>query len=102
MVDRSALTPHALDAGLRLLHDWSLENGAIVRHATAPTFTTAIAWVVAIADLAEAAQHHPDIDIRWRTVTLRLSTHDVDAITALDIELAAQIDAVLDQSKIGP
>lgn len=86
----------ALDAALRRLPDWRVKEGAIVRSVTAPTFTTGIAWVVAIADLAEAAQHHPDIDIRWRTLTLRLSTHDVGSITERDTELAAKIDAIID------
>ena len=91
-----ALTPAELNAALQGVTQWRVEDGALERRVTAPTFTQAIAWVVEIADLAEAAQHHPDIDIRWRTVTLRLSTHEVGAITELDIDLAARIDAVVD------
>lgn len=91
-----ALSADELQVALHALAHWRLEGDAIVREVNAPTFRQAIAWVVAIGNLAEAAQHHPDIDIRWRTVTLRLSTHDVGAITALDTDLAAQIDAVVD------
>lgn len=89
------LTSLELDDAVRRLPEWRVEDGALVRRLTASTFTEAIAWVVEIADLAEAEQHHPDIDIRWRTVTLRLSTHDVGAITALDVELATRIDAIV-------
>lgn len=90
-----AVTPEELVDALRRLSDWRVEDDALVRRVTAPTFAEAIAWVVEIADLAEAEQHHPDIDIRWRTLTLRLSTHDVGAITALDVDLAARIDAIV-------
>jgi 4a-hydroxytetrahydrobiopterin dehydratase len=48
-----------------------------------------------VAEIAEARNHHPDIDIRWRTVTFRCSTHSKGGITDLDIELAEQIDHVL-------
>lgn len=95
MDEIAPLTPNELDAALRSLPHWSREGDAIVRRLTAPTFTHAIAWVVEIADLAEAEQHHPDIDIRWRAVTLRLSTHQVGAITARDVDLARRIDAVI-------
>jgi 4a-hydroxytetrahydrobiopterin dehydratase len=48
-----------------------------------------------VAFLAEAASHHPDIDIRWRKVSLALTTHDAGGLTAKDFELAAQIDEIL-------
>lgn len=54
----------------------------------------AIAWVVAIADAAESMNHHPDIDIRWRTLHLSLSTHSAGCLTELDVELASAIDGI--------
>lgn len=69
-----------------------------MRRATAPSFMAAIAWVVAVAEAAERADHHPDIDIRWRTVTFVLSTHDVGGITSLDVELARVIGGIVDTS----
>ena len=42
--------------------------------------------------LAEAANHHPDLDIRWRTVAVALSTHDAGGLTGLDLSMAASID----------
>ena len=47
-----------------------------------------------VGELAEAADHHPDIDIRWDTVTLRLCTHSAGGLTENDLALAAQIDAL--------
>ena len=52
-------------------------------------FAGALAFVNAVGALAEAADHHPDIDIRWDTVTLRLSTHSAGGLTEKDLALAA-------------
>ena len=57
-------------------------------------FQAAVAFVVRVGFLAEAADHHPDIDIRWNKVTLVLSTHSEGALTEKDTALAAQIDAL--------
>jgi 4a-hydroxytetrahydrobiopterin dehydratase len=51
-----------------------------------------VAFVVRVGFLAEAADHHPDIDVRWNKVTLVLSTHSEGALTEMDVALAAQID----------
>jgi 4a-hydroxytetrahydrobiopterin dehydratase len=77
------------------LTDWRREGNAIVRTAKLPSFPAAIEVVRAVAEIAEARNHHPDIDIRWRTVTFRCSTHSQGGITGLDIELAGEIDRVL-------
>jgi 4a-hydroxytetrahydrobiopterin dehydratase len=57
-------------------------------------FAGALAFVNAVGALAEAADHHPDIDIRWDTVTLRLSTHSAGGLTENDLALAKEIDAL--------
>ena len=77
------------------LTDWERDGDAIVRTAKLPSFPAAIEAVRAVAEIAEARNHHPDIDIRWRTVTFRCSTHSAGGITGQDIELAAEIDRVL-------
>lgn len=56
-------------------------------------FAAALAFVNRVGGLAEEANHHPDIDIRWNKVTLRLSTHNCGGLTDLDFDLAARIDA---------
>jgi 4a-hydroxytetrahydrobiopterin dehydratase len=56
-------------------------------------FRAAIAFVNSVAKIAENAQHHPDIDIRWNRVTLALSTHSAGALTSRDFDVARQIEA---------
>lgn len=77
------------------LTDWQRDGDAIVRTVKLPSFPAAIEAVRAVAEIAEARNHHPDIDIRWRTVTFRCSTHSEGGITDQDIELAEEIDRVL-------
>ncbi len=75
---------------------WQVEDGRLVRDVEAPTFPAAIEWVVMIAQAAEALDHHPDIDIRWRRLHLELSTHSSGGrITDLDVALAERIDAIV-------
>ncbi len=77
------------------LDGWRRDGDSIVRTAELADFPAAIEAVRRIADLAEARDHHPDIDIRWRTLTLRCSTHSDGGITAKDVELAGEINGVL-------
>jgi 4a-hydroxytetrahydrobiopterin dehydratase len=82
-------------AALRtLLPAWSVQDEALVKHLRFEKFRTAIEFVQRVADLAEAADHHPDIDIRYTTVRLLLTTHDAGGLTALDVDLARKIDAL--------
>ena len=74
---------------------WAVEKGALVRTYEAPHFIRGITFVEQLSKVVEAADHHPDIDIRWRKVTLRFITHDAgNKITALDTRLAAECDLV--------
>ncbi|WP_204014833.1 4a-hydroxytetrahydrobiopterin dehydratase [Sphaerimonospora thailandensis] len=75
--------------------DWRRDGDTIRRTVVAPDFRTAIAIVNDIAEQAEAMNHHPDIDIRWRTLHLALTTHDEGGLTDLDFTLAARIDAIV-------
>lgn len=73
---------------------WDLVDGTLVTTVECPSFAAALDFVVAVGRLAEEADHHPDIDIRWRTVRLVLVTHDAGGITRLDLEMARAIDAL--------
>jgi 4a-hydroxytetrahydrobiopterin dehydratase len=73
---------------------WSREGDELVKVVKRKDFVEAIKFVNELADLAEAANHHPDIAISWNTVTLRLSTHDAGGLTQLDLDLAGQIDGL--------
>jgi 4a-hydroxytetrahydrobiopterin dehydratase len=87
------LSDDAVSTALADLTDWRRDGDSIVRTAELSSFPEAIAVVGRVAEDAEERDHHPDIDIRWRTVTFRLSTHSAGGLTAKDTELAAQIDA---------
>ncbi len=87
------LTDDEVASALAGLDGWSREADAIQRAVVCADFRAAIALVNAVADAAEAANHHPDIEVRrYKRVTFTLSTHAADAITSRDIELAAEID----------
>ena len=73
--------------------DWTLAGESISRTFVRRDFKGAMAFVTQVALAAEAADHHPDIDIRWNKVTITLSTHDAGALTAKDTTLAAQFDS---------
>jgi 4a-hydroxytetrahydrobiopterin dehydratase len=92
--DKTQLTKAELDAFLSSHAGWKVEGGELTRTFERPTFVDAIAFVQKVAALAEAQQHHPDIDIRYRNVTLKLVTHDADGITWRDTQLAGDCDAL--------
>ncbi|MFM8599454.1 MAG: 4a-hydroxytetrahydrobiopterin dehydratase [Mycobacterium sp.] len=89
------LTDDQVDAAAAKLDGWQRTDGALRRAVTFGSFLEGIEAVRQVAELAERADHHPDIDIRWRTVHLALVTHSEGGITDKDVELAAQIDAML-------
>jgi 4a-hydroxytetrahydrobiopterin dehydratase len=89
----AALTPDQVADALETLPGWSGDTTGIHRTLECASFPAAIAVVDAVALLAEAADHHPDIDIRWRTLHFTLSTHDAGGVTELDLNLAREIDA---------
>ncbi len=91
----AVLTSDSLEVALATLSGWTGDPEAIHRSVECPTFPAAIAFVDAIAVAAEAADHHPDIDIRWRTVHLTLSTHSAGGVTQKDLDLAAEIDTLV-------
>jgi len=89
------LDAEAVSNALKGLVDWSGDTKAISRTAQLPTFPDAIAVVDRVAVVAEERNHHPDIDIRWRTLTFRCATHSAGGVTRLDIELARRIDEIV-------
>lgn len=86
------LSPAAVNQKLTSLKHWKLEGPEIVRHLEFPTFPAAIHFVNQVAQKAEAANHHPDIDIRYNKVRLALLSHDAGGLTDSDFNLAAAID----------
>jgi 4a-hydroxytetrahydrobiopterin dehydratase len=91
MVDR--LSDDAVNAALSML-EWTLEGNELVKVVTKKDFAAAMQYVNAVAEMAEAVNHHPDIAISWNKVTLRLTSHDAGGLTQRDVDLAAGVDGL--------
>ncbi|GAB4208305.1 MAG: 4a-hydroxytetrahydrobiopterin dehydratase [Roseiflexaceae bacterium] len=90
------LSDEAITERLERLEGWTREGNEIRCTFEFESFPEAIGFVTHVAFLAEAARHHPDIDIRYNKVTLALTTHDAGGLTEQDFALATQIDEVLE------
>ena len=93
------LSDIAIQRELGNLTGWSRRGDAIAKTFQFRNFLTGIGFVSAVAKAAEAADHHPDIDIRYTKITCTLSTHSAGGITQKDLDMAKKID--LAQEKVG-
>lgn len=91
----AVLSDEQVAAAVATLDGWEHTGGALRRSVTFPSFLEGIDAVRTVAELADRADHHPDIDIRWRTVTFTLVTHSAGGITDKDVALAGQINNAL-------
>ncbi|MFA9429441.1 4a-hydroxytetrahydrobiopterin dehydratase [Egicoccus sp. AB-alg2] len=91
----SLLDAEAVDRGLAALDGWERDGDAIVRRLRFADFRAAIDFVGRVADLADAADHHPDLFNSYRRVEVRLTSHDAGGITRRDLDLAERIDGVV-------
>jgi 4a-hydroxytetrahydrobiopterin dehydratase len=76
------------------LSGWIFAGNALERRYKFADFAAAMSFVNVVAELAEAANHHPDIDVRYNKVKLSLSSHDAGGITSRDIKLAKKINSI--------
>jgi 4a-hydroxytetrahydrobiopterin dehydratase len=90
---RQPLSDLEIHRALAALSGWSRRGETLVKTFTMKTFPDAIAFVTRVAEAAERANHHPDIDIRYTKVLFTLSTHDAGGITKKDLDLAGEIEA---------
>jgi 4a-hydroxytetrahydrobiopterin dehydratase len=88
------LSPADVQKKLKELPGWRLEGGEIVREFSLSDFVAALQFVNAVGERAEAAGHHPDIDIRYNKVKLALVSHDAGGLTERDFDLAKEADAI--------
>lgn len=79
---------------MRSIPLWRLERGELVRDRQFENFVEAMQFVNSVAELAEGAGHHPDVDIRYNRVRLALISHDAGGLTERDFDLAAAIDSL--------
>lgn len=91
------LSDDEVSAALADLDDWEQAVNALRRKVKFRSFPDGIEAVRKVAERAEAANHHPDIDIRWDTVTFTLSTHSEGGVTQKDLDLAQEIDGIVRQ-----
>ena len=89
---KSLLSQTEIKTALALAPGWTRRGKTITRLYILPDFVQALAFVNYVGYLAEKADHHPDIDIRYKRVSLTLSTHSEGGLTAKDFNLARQID----------
>jgi 4a-hydroxytetrahydrobiopterin dehydratase len=89
------LSEDALANELAAVPGWSRQGAEITREFRFPSYMGGIDFVNQVARLAEEANHHPDIRIGWRRVTLNLSTHSKGGLTALDFALARKVEALV-------
>jgi 4a-hydroxytetrahydrobiopterin dehydratase len=87
------LTDEELEGFFSSSEGWTSEGDAIVKDFAFPGFRAAIAFVNRVAERAEAARHHPDIEVHYDHVRISLSTHDAGGVTDKDVAAAAEIDA---------
>ena len=89
------LTTEQLQARLAQLPGWEIREGLLTKTFTVRSFVHGALFMSAIAQLAEAADHHPDVSLHdYKRVTVSLSTHSEGGITEKDFALAAQIEAL--------
>jgi 4a-hydroxytetrahydrobiopterin dehydratase len=91
----SKLSDAEIEARLEELGGWARQGDLIMKTYKMPSFPAAIAFVINVGFIAEAARHHPDIDIRYNKVTLALTTHDAGGLSAKDFDLAASADELM-------
>ena len=88
------LSDEEIRSGLADLAGWARRDDEIEKVYELASFPDAIAFVTRVGFLAEKANHHPDLDVRWRKVRVVLSTHDEGGITGRDLALAGEIEGV--------
>ena len=93
----AVLTDDQVDAALADLDGWERTDGALRRSIEFGAFLDGIDAVRRVGEHAEAKDHHPDIDIRWRTVTFALVTHSEGGITSKDVDMARDINGIVGQ-----
>lgn len=97
--DRPPLSLEDARARLGALHpDWSLDGAQLVRRIRTRDFASALALTVRVGELADQADHHPDLLVRWGELSIRLWTHSAGGLTDLDFILARWLDARLESA----
>lgn len=95
---RSKLSDLEIQRALGRLPGWARRGDALAKTYTFPTFADGISFVTRVAKVADARDHHPDIDIRYTKITCLLTTHDAGGVTDSDLRLAEEIEKTASSS----
>jgi 4a-hydroxytetrahydrobiopterin dehydratase len=93
-MERKKLTAEDIDERLASTEGWRLENDSLFKRIEFPNFAESLAFVNKIGEIAEEADHHPDITFGWGYAELRTTTHDRGGVTDVDFALIEKIDRV--------
>jgi 4a-hydroxytetrahydrobiopterin dehydratase len=88
------MTPAEIDGALRSREGWTVKDGALFRRFEFSNFAESLAFVNRVGEIAEAADHHPDITFGWGYAELRTTTHDRGGITDVDFALVEKIERI--------
>ena len=88
------LEDRVVTAKMKSIPLWQLERGELVRHCEFENFIEAMQFVNSVAEMAEGAGHHPDIDIRYNKVRLALVSHDKGGLTERDMKMAQALNSL--------
>lgn len=93
-MDRRKLTPEEIGSGLQNLAGWNEKEGKLTKRFEFANFSDSLAFVNKAGEIADAADHHPDIRLGWGYAEFDITTHDRGGITDFDFDLAKKIDAI--------
>ena len=93
------LSTNALESYLKTMPNWTLDNNSLTQTIKRKNFRESVTFVLGVAELAEIANHHPDLIIKYDKVQVVLTTHDSQGITGKDIQLAQQIDVLISEKR---
>lgn len=93
-MNREKLNDEELKSQMATLSDWTVEGGKLTKRFEFPDFAESLTFVNKAGELAETADHHPDITFGWGYAEFAITTHDRGGITPLDIDLAKKIDEI--------
>lgn len=93
-MERKKLTNQEIEDALANLQGWKAADDKLIKRFEFENFAESLKFVNAVGELAEAADHHPDITFGWGYANIELTTHDRDGITDLDVALAQQINTL--------
>lgn len=94
-MERRKLSETEVSEAIGKLDGWNFEKDSLKKSVKFENFADALSYVNRVGDVAEAADHHPDITFGWGYAEIKLTTHDRSGVTDVDIAVAAQIDAIL-------